>query len=138
MADVLLENFLQSPELVNNDESYEEDFEVSDEEDAESNHDQSEDQSYKDLMKLLNDACLHNEEIPVNAYVAEIASIADQKTRKDLLTSYLKQIAEGRWMDRFKQFAQNHPEAFAEFTPDTVYSLAATVKSIEMLQFFLK
>ncbi|ORY48849.1 ankyrin [Rhizoclosmatium globosum] len=144
MADVLMERFSQSSyakDRFNRDESHDEEFDVSVGDDGgndDGDNGQSGENYANTLTELLNDACFHDEEILVDAYVAEIASIEDHETRKDLLTNYLRQITDGSWKDRFKRFAQNHSEAFAEFTPDTVYSLAATVKSIEMLQFFLK
>ncbi|KAJ3284275.1 hypothetical protein HDU79_008365 [Rhizoclosmatium sp. JEL0117] len=139
MADVLLERF--SKERVNRDESNDEEFDVSASDDGGDDNGvngQNGENYVTVLTDLLNDACFHNDEILVDVYVAKIAAIEDLETRKDLLAGYLKQITVGNWTDRFKRFTQNHSEAFAEFTPDAVYGLAATIQSFDMLQFFLK
>ncbi|KAJ3060908.1 hypothetical protein HDU99_005736, partial [Rhizoclosmatium hyalinum] len=93
---------------------------------------------YKVLLELLNDACHHNDEILVDAYVSEIIAIENETKRKELLASYLKQVTEGRMKKRFKRLAKNHPEALAEFTPESFHNLAATVGSYSMLKFYLK
>ncbi|KAJ3287958.1 hypothetical protein HDU79_005182, partial [Rhizoclosmatium sp. JEL0117] len=98
MADVLLERFSQSSyakDRFNTDESHDEEFDVSVGDDGGNDNGDNGQSDANTLTELLNDACFHDEEILVDAYVAEIASIEDHETRKDLLTNYLRQITDG-------------------------------------------
>ncbi|KAJ3079295.1 hypothetical protein HDU99_000068, partial [Rhizoclosmatium hyalinum] len=87
---------------VNNDESDEEsdEEELHDSEDANSEDSEGEKPPLVLLRELLEDACFHDDEVLVDAYVDEIVAMEDKTARNKFLNHYLKQITKSQRKDR--------------------------------------